>query len=273
MKVMTAEKNDSDENKGKISNMNVAMMQPSFMPWQGLFEMIYKSDRFIFLDDFQFSVQSYHQRNRLFVNKGQVDWYSVPIQKAGSFKTPLNQTRINEAIPWRKKMLQRIRQNYSKTRFFSDIFPGVEKWMLTREESLAGQNISFIKLVCGILGLEKDVRYSSQYSSEKKSSARVVELLHWCEADSYICAKGSFDYMKEEGIFPTDEIRVLFQDFRPAKYEQIGSPDDFVPYLSILDALMNVGPGITEELLKTGTRQWQTWDDLLSVTNPKDGRN
>ncbi len=254
--------------KRKRGNMNVAMMQPSFMPWQGLFEMIYKSDRFIFLDDFQFSVQSYHQRNRLFVNKGQVDWYSVPVQKANSFKTPLNQTRINEAVPWRKKMLQRIRQNYSKTRFFSDIFPGVEKWMQTKEASLAGQNISFIKLVCEIMGLERDIRFSSEYGSEAKSSARVVELLHWCEADSYYCAKGSFDYMKEEGVFPVHDIEVLFQDFRPMQYEQIGSTEGFIPYLSILDALMNVGPGSTEELIKAGTPQWLSWDELLSVNNP-----
>ena len=61
--------------------MNVAMMQPTFLPWLGYFQLIYKSDIFIFLDDFQFSVQSYHQRNKLFVNQDQVDWYTVPIKK------------------------------------------------------------------------------------------------------------------------------------------------------------------------------------------------
>ena len=32
--------------------MKVAMMQPTFLPWQGFFELIYQSERFIFLDDF-----------------------------------------------------------------------------------------------------------------------------------------------------------------------------------------------------------------------------
>ena len=47
--------------------MNIAMMQPTFLPWLGYFQLIHKSDLFVFLDDFQFSVQSYHQRNKLFV--------------------------------------------------------------------------------------------------------------------------------------------------------------------------------------------------------------
>ena len=31
------------------------MMQPTFLPWQGFFELIYQSDRFVIGDDYQFS--------------------------------------------------------------------------------------------------------------------------------------------------------------------------------------------------------------------------
>ena len=64
---------------------DIAMMQPTFLPWQVFFELILKSDKFIFLDDFQYSVQSHHTRNKLFVNKGQVDYYNVPVQKSKCF--------------------------------------------------------------------------------------------------------------------------------------------------------------------------------------------
>ncbi len=87
--------------------MNVGLMQPAFMPWQGFFELICRSDVFVFLDDFQFSVQSYHQRNRLFVNTGQVGWYNVAVEKS-SFKMPMNKAVINEQklpsfIKWFRK--------------------------------------------------------------------------------------------------------------------------------------------------------------------------
>lgn len=102
--------------------MIVAMMQPSFLPWLGYFELIFRAERFIFLDDFQFSIQSYHQRNSFFVNRGQVDWYTVPVQKSKPFLL-LNQTPINEATSWRKKQWTRIEQNYSKAPFYSIVAP------------------------------------------------------------------------------------------------------------------------------------------------------
>ncbi len=244
----------------------VGMMQPSFMPWQGFFDLIVMSDTFIFLDDFQFSVQSYHQRNRLFVNKGQVDWYSVPVHKSLSFKAPLNETQINEKVPWREKTWKRIQQNYGKAPYFACVGPLFEQWIRVQEPSLAAQNISFIRLVCRLLKIEREFRLSSEFAISTASSQRVLDLLERCEADSYYCARGSFGYMYQEGIFPVSHINVLFQDFEPHPYTQIGSPHQFVPFLSIADALFNVGPGPTAEIVKAGTRAWQSWNEMEMIS-------
>ena len=247
--------------------MKVAMMQPAFLPWQGFFELIYQSEHFILLDDFQFSVQSYHQRNRLFVNKGQVDWYSVPVRKSISFGEPLNFTSINEDIPWRVKMWKRIQQNYSKASCYSLIASRVEGWLFEKAESLAEQNIAFIKMVCEILGFRREFLLSSKFSSSAQRSERVAELLKDSGADTYFCARGSFDYMLSDGVFPINGIEVLFQDFQPAAYPQIGSPDRFIPYLSVLDALMNVGAEQTAVLIMQGTAKWLTWDEMTPKAN------
>ena len=247
------------------TNMNVAMMQPAFMPWQGFFELIYKADVFILLDDFQFSAQSYHQRNRLFVNKDQIDWYIVPVQKSISFKLPLNQTITNETTFWRKKMWKRIHQNYSRSQYYSEFAPFIEKWISTPMESLAAQNIELIKFICEKIDIRLEFRLSSQYPSGLHRSARVVELLRSCHADRYYCARGSFLYMLEDGIFPLHDIQVLFQDFQPGTYEQIGSPGRFITNLSIIDALMNIGAEGTAELVKKGTRKWLTWEEMTAL--------
>jgi hypothetical protein len=244
--------------------MNVGMMQPTFLPWLGFFELIYKSDIFIFLDDFQFSTQSWDQRNRFFVNKGQVDWYTIPIRKSISFLSPFNQVKINEAVPWRIKMLKRIQQNYSRASFSQNIFPLMKEWLSEKTESLADQNIGFIKLVCDIMGLRREFRLSSSYPSDERRSKRVLQLLRFCGATRYYCAKGSFDYMLEDGVFPVDDVEILFQDFQHSPYLQIGSPDQFVAYLSVLDTLMNVGPDRTLEFIKRGTLRWWTWDERLN---------
>lgn len=242
--------------------MNVAMMQPGFIPWQGLFELIYQADCFIFLDDFQYSVQSWDQRNRLFINKNQVGWYTVPVEK-DSFKAPLNKAQINQQIPWREKMWARIENNYGKTKFFKEFSPDIKQWLLTPQNVLAAQNITFICMICDILGINKtEFKMSSQCSSPARRSNRVLELLRWCKADSYLCANGSFAYMLEDGLFPVEDIKVEFQNFVPQPYLQKGSTADFFPFLSVLDALFNIGPENTLELIKNGTYKWLTWDEM-----------
>ena len=139
---------------------------------------------------FNFLFQSYHQRNRLFSNREQIDWYTVPVQKSSSFKLPINEVTMVETIPWRSKMWKRIRQNYSKAKYYHEIAPSIEKWLLTPGRSLAENNLNFIMIACRMLGLQRDYRFSSQLSSSKQRSERVLELLQWCEADRYYCARG-----------------------------------------------------------------------------------
>jgi hypothetical protein len=244
--------------------MNIGMMQPTFFPWLGFFELIYKSDIFIFLDDFQFSVQSYHQRNRLFVNKGQVDWYTVPVKKSLSFKMPLYNTQINDDIPWRIKSWKRIQQNYGKARYFKAYEKEISQWLLSPFLNLAEQNIAFIQIICEIIAIRRVFLKSSEFASLKQRSERVVELLKWSDAHCYYCANGSFDYMFQEKIFPVRDIEVLFQNFNPKAYPQVGSPYNFVPYLCVLDALFNVGPDDTSDLIKEGTKEWCTWEMMVS---------
>lgn len=241
------------------------MMQPAFLPWQGFFELIYQADIFVLLDDFQFSVQSYHQRNRLFVSPGQVGWYTVPVEKQASFKMPLNRTRIDESDPWRIKMLKRLQQNYSKTPFFREIFPQVEAWLGTPAASLADHNIAFIRLALNLLGWERELRFSSAYPSSATRSQHVLELLRRCGATRYYAARGSFDYMREDGVFPAPDIESLFQNFIPQPYIQIGSVGTFMPNLSVLDALFNVGPAETGRLIVRGSGNWLGWDDMVKA--------
>ena len=244
--------------------MNVGMMQPTFLPWLGYFELIDKSDTFIFLDDFQFSVQSYHQRNRLFVNRGQVDWYTVPVKKSSSFRMPLNNVQMNEDIPWRMKSWKRIQQNYGKARYFKAYEAAIEQWLSSSYSHLAEQNITFIKMICEIIGIRKIFLKSSESASQKQRSERVLGLLKWANAHRYFCARGSFDYMLQDQAFPASDIEVLFQNFVPRAYPQVGSPDNYVPYLCILDALFNIGPDDTVALIKEGTKEWSTWEMMVS---------
>jgi hypothetical protein len=248
--------------------VKVAIMQPTFLPWQGYFELIYQADRFVFADDAQFSHQSYHQRNRMFVNvrQGKVAWLSIPVQR-DSFRMPLNHTRIAETEPWRLKMWRQIADNYAKTPFFPQVAPTVKEWLLAPAESLADQNIAFIRLACDLMGIRREFRLASDRTSGLSRSERAVDILRWCEADVYLSPRGSFGYMKSDGLFPVHGITAFFQDFQPKPYTQTGFSGEFVPYLSVLDALFNVGPETTLQLIKNGTPKWLAWDEMVASSD------
>jgi hypothetical protein len=70
--------------------------------------------------------------------------------------------------------------------------------------------------------------------------------------------------MLEDGLFPVEDIDILFQDFKPQVYPQVGNEKCFSPCLSILDILMNAGPVRTMEMIVNGTVTWHSWDDMVS---------
>ena len=144
--------------------MRCAMMQPTFLPWQGLFELVLEADRFVFLDDFQFSLQSYQQRNRLFIDRGRVDWYSVPVRKE-SYRAPINEARVAAHDRWQQKMLKRIQANYVRAPFFAELYPWLELWLGTEHESLAALNMAFIGHACELMGIATELLLSSDRPS------------------------------------------------------------------------------------------------------------
>ena len=60
--------------------MRCAIMQPTYLPWAGYFNLISQVDRFVFLDDVQFEKQSWQTRNRILL-QGEECLISVPVRK------------------------------------------------------------------------------------------------------------------------------------------------------------------------------------------------
>ena len=79
-------------------------MQPTYLPWPGYFNLILKSDSFIFLDDAQFQKNSWHNRNRILVSQ-KPHWITVPV-KHNSLDQKISETKIVSSHSWAKKTLQ-----------------------------------------------------------------------------------------------------------------------------------------------------------------------
>ena len=196
------------------------MMQPTFLPWLGFFGLICMCDRFVFGDDYQYSAGSFHQRNRLFRNRGEVAWMTVPMQKKRSTGLALNEARIADDPPWRQHMWKQIRNTYRCPPFFADVGPPVEGWLLTPADSLAEQNIGFIRLACELMGLKREFRLSSQRPARLDAIAARGRLAAVVRSSRLPLCRGFVRlHAQRRRSFPSTELKCFFRtsSLRPTR--------------------------------------------------------
>ena len=98
------------------------ILQPSYLPWLGFFDLIDQADEFVFLDSVQFCKRSWDQRNRI-NGVGGYAWLTVPVKQ--SYGQMINETMIEHEVPFVRKHLGRIWHTYHKTEYFEDYYPDI----------------------------------------------------------------------------------------------------------------------------------------------------
>lgn len=247
----------------------IAMMQPTFLPWAGYFAMLEMVDVFIFLDDFQFSRQSYHQRNRLFVSEKKSGWVTLPTTHTKDDSTKIKSITLLEAKPViDDKFLSRfygvLESNYKKTENYAQMRNFVDQWLNVEWNNLADMNMDFIQQVAELLEIQVEYVKSSKLVVEGERSTRVVEILRSVDAKSYLCAQGSFDYMNKDDVFPIEDVELGYFNFEGLPYKQQQS-EDFIPHLSVLDGLFQVGPTALRDTILKGIGTPKTWDEMSAL--------
>jgi hypothetical protein len=90
------------------------------------------------------------------------------------------------------------------------------------------------------LGIRIPIVKESELQVKTVGTQRLVDLCKAVGADTYVSGKGGKDYM-DEGLFKSNDLSVEHQNYSASPYPQRFS-ESFVPDLSILDMLANVGP-------------------------------
>jgi len=89
----------------------VGILQPSYLPWLGVFDQLHRVDIFVYYDDVQFEKGSWRNRNRIKTPAGPL-WLTVPVRIKGQNFPLIRDVRINRAERWGKKHVKSIEQNY-----------------------------------------------------------------------------------------------------------------------------------------------------------------
>ncbi len=222
----------------------MAAHQPNYLPWIGYFHKILKSDVFIFLDHVEYSRRSFINRNRVKGPKGAI-WLTVPVKVRN--KERIMDVKIDNTRDWRRKHMLTLKSFYGKAPYFDEIFPLFEEVYQRDWEKLAELNIEMIMRIVELLGLNAEFVRSSTLDPRGKKMEMIIDLCKKVNANIYFSGKGARNYQDEE-VFKANGIKLIYQDINVPSYPQRFG--EFIPNLSIVDMLFNIGVEETKKILK-----------------------
>lgn len=242
-------------------NRVCVIMQPTYLPWLGYFDLIDQSTVFVILDNVQFEKQSWQQRNRVRTAKG-LDWLTVPVKMTGRSQQLIRETEIVLPSFFPSKHLHVINQNYLRSPHFDDYWDKLREILTDGEHLLCRMNMRLIQWLSSEMGLSAHFELSSELAAKGKRSDLLVAICKHFGAETYLSPVGSAVYLTTEyGIFEDNSIQVVFQNFHHPTYRQVHEP--FVPYASVLDLLFNEGPEALE-IIRSGRRPVITLEQMLA---------
>jgi hypothetical protein len=223
--------------------MRLAIHQPNFFPWVGLFHKIACVDTFMFFDHVQApNGKSWLSRNRILLN-GEVRWLTIPIVRQAGQR--ISDVRINYGENFARKHLGTLRQAYGKSPCFDEVYGFLEALYGRRFEVLTDFNEEFIRSVCARTGIRSQFCRSSDVVREfpelldETGNEIVLNLSVRAGASVYLSGTGCTDFIRPDS-FPVRGVGFEFQQFDHPRYPQSGGAP-FISHLSSLDALFSVG--------------------------------
>ncbi len=222
-----------------MSTRTIAIMQPTYLPWIGYFDLIDQADCFVFLDSVQFNKRSWQQRNRI---KGPDEalWLTVPVLSKGRRDQLILDVEIDSTTAFQEKHLKSITHLYGKAPYFERYVDELSAILRGPCQCLADLNIELISWLCMSMGIQTETLRSSCLNADGKRVDLLVAICKATGADCYISPEGSRGYIEENDLFALNDIDLVYHAYHHPEYRQVNG--DFLPYLSALDLLFNEGP-------------------------------
>jgi hypothetical protein len=232
---------------------SIAILQSSYIPWKGYFDIIAAVDEFVIFDEAQFTRRDWRNRNRIIL-EGRSHWLSIPVASKGHYDAPINTIEVSEP-KWASKHWQTIRHAYGKARFFDQYQRRLEETYLQAAEMrrLTEINTLFLTTLARELGLATAFASSEAVPRAAASpTGRLVEICSARHAATYVSGPAARDYI-EPGEFEQAGLALRYANYTGYPLYDQGTAT-FEHGVSVLDLLFRVGPEAQSHLKSLRSR-------------------
>tara|TARA_B110000902_G_scaffold267188_1_gene358946 strand:+ start:2106 stop:2831 length:726 start_codon:yes stop_codon:yes gene_type:complete len=239
---------------------SIAIMQPTFSPWVGYFDLIDQADHFVYLDTVEFSKQSWQQRNKI-KGAGGPSWLSLPVTYSKTLKTTISEATVGNLNHF-KKTITTVQHAYSKANYAESNLMWILDWLANVKEGqlLSDLNVEFIEVVCNKFKISTPRILASKVPHKDNRHERLIDICLSLNATQYISPPGAFDYMQEDiSHFKQAGIDVVFHQYNHPVYRQMHG--EFASHMSVIDLILNEGEA-SMSILKEGRMKPKKYDDF-----------
>lgn len=227
----------------------VAIMQPTYLPWIGYFDLMDRVDVFVFLDSVQFERRSWQQRNRVKTASGEL-MLTVPVLSKGRRDQTVAEVELVPDSGFEASHCESIRSAYARAGAFDRHWEGLRALYEVRHRRLVDLNLALIMHLKSAFGIRCETVRSSGLAARGKRVDLLVGICRELGAGRYLSPAGAKGYIDENNLFPSHGIELEYQEFRHPEYRQLHGP--FLPYMSAVDLLLNEGGARSLEVIRSG---------------------
>ena len=221
-----------------MNKKTLVALQPSFVPWRGYFDLIDKSDKFIFYDHVQYDKNGWRNRNKILINN-KASWITMPVVHKNLDKL-LKDVEISDLEHSLEKIIKTISQNYTKHPNYNSFFHILENIFKKNPKLLVDLNIDIIISICDYMGIEINQTRSSKLENVKDKNMNLINLCKRYKCNQYLSGNLAKNYINEN-IFADNGVTVLWHEFEEPRYQHYKiNQNIFFEKLSIIDYLFNI---------------------------------
>lgn len=222
--------------------MTLAGNQPYFIPYFPYWQLVAAADVFILSDDYDYIKAGWINRNRILVG-GVPQYFRLDVQHSEGSRL----IKDKLIVPFDPKTkLRTLEMAYHAAPYFADTYPLVESILSYSGSDLLGILELSINEICAYLGIQTKMVLSSSFEGNAalRREERIYDFCARTGAERYINSIGGQSlYSKEEFLHRGVDLKFLrstmppyCQALRHRRHTTWGR--DFVPNLSVLDAMM-----------------------------------